>query len=234
VNIGDTLAQRVVDAAIGIREKLYRGESATGELTMTVRTEHWQRELTVAFWSQGEKKSLMRILAPSKEKGTATLRVENDIWNFLPKVKRVIKVPSSMMGGSWMGSHFTNDDLVRMSRMADDYTFAITFEGQRGGEAVIEITCTPRDDAVVVWGKIVAEVRPDGLPLRMRYFNEDLELARTMVFADIKTLGGRTLPTRMTITPADKPKEATTVVYNQLHLGAAVADDTFSLRALQR
>lgn len=110
-------------------DDLFRGKSSQGLMTMTVVTKHWKRTLTMQWWSKGKDRSLVRILAPKKEAGTATLRVGNDVWNYLPKVKRVIKLPSSMMSGSWMGSHFTNDDLVKESRMADDYTFKITFQG---------------------------------------------------------------------------------------------------------
>ena len=130
-------------------DDLFRGDSSHGKATLTVRTENWSRSLTMEFWSRGKDHSLIRILEPKKEKGTATLKAGRDLWNYLPKVKRVVKLPSSMMSASWMGSHFTNDDLVRESRMADDYPFEITFEGSRDGSDIIEITCTPKPEAPV-------------------------------------------------------------------------------------
>ena len=113
-------------------DDLYRGTSSHGKMTMEVVTSHWNRTLSLEFWSKGKDKSLVRILAPLKEKGTATLRSGNEIWNYLPKVNRVVKLPSSMMSASWMGSHFTNDDLVKQSRFADDYTFEVTRQGMLG------------------------------------------------------------------------------------------------------
>jgi len=215
-------------------DDLYRGETSHGTITMRIKTAHWSRELKVESWSKGKDRSLMRILSPKKEKGTATLRVEKNIWNYLPKVGRVIKIPSSMMGGSWMGSHFTNDDLVRESRMADDFDFSVTFEGKRDGKEVVEITCLAREEAAVVWGKIVVEVTPAKIPLRMRYFDEDMVLARTMTFGDVKKIGERMLPTVMLVQPADKPEEHTEVIYDDLTFGVALPDDFFSLRTLKR
>ena len=216
-------------------DDLYRGKSATGRMTMEVHTEHWARALTMTYWTRGKDKSLVRIVAPAKEKGTATLRSGNNIWNYLPKVKRVVKVPTSMMGGSWMGSHFTNDDLVKQSRMAEDFTSTITFSGQRDGREIIEITCLPHDDAAVVWGKVTVEVLAQShLPVRSRYFDEDMALARTLVFADVGHIGGRPLPMRLRMVPEDKPEEFTEVRYQSIAFDVDLPDDTFSLRELQR
>jgi hypothetical protein len=216
-------------------DDLFRSRSAHGQARMTVTTEHWTRSLELEFWSQGEERSLIRILAPQKEKGTATLKVERDLWNYLPKVKRVIKLPSSMMSASWMGSHFTNDDLVKENRFSEEYTFTVSFEGVRDGVEVIEIACVPKEDAPVVWGRVVVRVRTeDWLPLVIDYFDEGGRPARTMTYGDVRTLGGRRLPSRLTVVPADKPNESTTVVYEEIAFDVPLAPDTFSLQNLQR
>ena len=101
-------------------DRLLRGDSSRGVATMEVVTENWEREITMEMWSLGTEFSLVRVQAPAREAGTATLMAEDNIWNYLPKVERTIKIPSSMMGGSWMGSHFTNDDLVRESQLIED------------------------------------------------------------------------------------------------------------------
>ncbi len=215
-------------------DDLYRGDSSRGKMTMQIVTEHWSRTLTASFWTQGKKNSLVRILSPAKEKGMATLRVDNDIWNYLPKVNRTIKVPSSMMSQSWMGSHFTNDDIVRESRMADDYDFSITFQGKRDGEDIIEITCIPKPDAAIVWGKLILVVRASNyLPLEMTYYDEDMKLARTFSFSDMQMVGDREIPMVLTVTPADKPNETTVVTYNSIEFGVDIGNDIFTLRNLQ-
>jgi outer membrane lipoprotein-sorting protein len=191
--------------------------------------------MKIEFWTEGKEKSLMRILAPRKEKGMATLKSGENIWNYLPKVKRVIKVPSSMMGGSWMGSHFTNDDLVKESRMADEYDFKKSFDGEREGVKVIEITCIPKPDAAVVWGKVVLQVRHADLqPLWLKYYDEDLELARTMTFSDFKKFDDRVLPETTRMVPTDKPDEFTEMKYEKIKFNVKLKDKLFTLRNLQR
>jgi len=216
-------------------DDLFRGKSSKGIMTMKIVTAHWTRTLKVEWWSEGKDKSLMRILRPKKEEGTATLRVGNDIWNYLPKVNRVIKLPSSMMSASWMGSHFTNDDLVKESRMAEDYTFELTFRGKRDGREILEVTCFPKPDAPVVWGKVMVAVRPvDYLPLKILYYDEDMSLARTMYFSHIGPLGNRILPRVMRIVPADKPEEMTEITYEQMTFDLDLPAEVFSIRSLRR
>ena len=212
-------------------DDLYRGDSSRAVMAMTVVTEHWTRELKLEAWSQGREKSLFRILSPRKEKGTATLKSGRQMWNYLPKVDRVIKVPSSMMGGSWMGSHFTNDDLVKESRMAEDYDFEY---GEAPGEGEIAIVCIPRPDAAVVWGKVVVRVRSaDWMPVAVEYFDEDMEPARTMSFGDYREVRERLIPLRMRIAPADEPEEHTEVRYEEIEFDLPLAGDLFSLRSLR-
>mgnify|MGYP000312209946 CR=1 FL=1 len=214
-------------------DDMYRGDSSHATLTMNVKTARFTRSLTMESWSKGEEKSLIRILSPAKEKGVTTLKVGENIWNYLPRVDRTMKVPSGMMGGSWMGSHFSNDDLVKESRMADDYTFVITQRPADGvGSWVIE--CTAKHDAAVVWGKVVATVRPDKLPDNIQYFDEKGVLIRTMAFKDHKEIDGRTMPSRMLLTPEDKPGEYTEVIYDALSFSETVPDSMFSLQELKK
>ncbi len=212
-------------------DDLYRGDSAHGKMTMKVETEHWTRELGLEFWSKGKDETLIRILSPKKERGTATLKSGNNIWNYLPKVNRVIKVPSSMMGGAWMGSHFTNDDLVKESRMAEDYRFG---EPEPKGELLV-IRCEPKPDAVVVWGKIEVTVRAkDHMPVEILYYDEDLRLARTLRFSDYRVMSGRLMPTVMRMEPADSPGEFTEIRYQEIELGVDLDDAMFSIQRLGR
>lgn len=216
-------------------DDLFRGVSSYGTFSMKVVTEHYTREMSLEAWSKGKDYSLIRILEPKKEKGTATLKAENNIWNYLPKVNRVIKVPSSMMGGSWMGSHFTNDDLVKESRMADDYTYDISFQGERNGQRLIDLTLIPKPEAAVVWGKVVVTVREeDWMPLGVDFYDEEMGLARSLAYSDIKKFNGRVLPARLRVNPTDKPGEYTEIIYHRIEFDLDLADDLFTLRNLQK
>ncbi len=234
VAVAETQTQPDPLEIINLVQDVYRGDSSHGVATMEVVTEHWAREMTMELWSLGEDYSLVRLRSPAREAGTATLKADRDIWNYLPKVDRTIKVPASMMGGSWMGSHFTNDDLVQESRLVDDYDIDLTFTGERDGVAVWELTLTPKPEAPVVWGRIEYRVRQsDTVPLQVAYYDEDGALARSMVFSEFRDFGGRLLPGLMDMRPADKPDERTTMRYEELEFDVGLDESFFSLRTLQ-
>jgi Outer membrane lipoprotein-sorting protein len=215
-------------------DRILRGDSSHGTATMEVVTKHWERTLSMEIWSLGTDYSLVRITAPAKEAGTATLKVKDDIWNYLPKVDRTIKIPASMMMGSWMGSHFTNDDLVKESRLVDDYDIALPFEGERDGVEVWELRLTPKPEAAVVWGRVEYQVRKkDLMPVWAKYYDEDGNLIRTLAFSEFKAFDGRLVPTVMDMTPEDKPGEHTMVRYETLAFDVKLDPSFFSLQNLK-
>lgn len=216
-------------------DDLWRGDASHARMSMRVKTAHYERKMSMDAWSQGTEKTLVRILSPAREKGTATLKDGEAIYTYLPHTDRTIKLNAGMMGGSWMGSHFTNDDLVKESRLSDDFDASISFEGERGGRQVVELTLIPKPDAAVVWGKISTLIEEASLnPLESTYYDEDLKPARRMVFSDPKPLGGRVAPSVMRMVPADKPKEYTEMVYESLELNPALPAGLFSLQSLRK
>jgi outer membrane lipoprotein-sorting protein len=216
-------------------DDLWRGEASHTVMTMRVKTAHYQRSLTLEAWSKGKHKSLVSILKPAKDAGTITLKNGDAIYTYLPRTDRTIKLNAGMMGGSWMGSHFTNDDLVKGSRLSEDYVSKVSFEGQREGRKVVELTLLPRVSAAVVWGKIVTTIDAATLmPISSAYFDEDLKEVRRMTFGELKDFGQRKAPSRLRLTPVDPPGEWTEMEYGSLQIDEGVTDDTFSLARLKR
>jgi hypothetical protein len=215
-------------------DDLLRGESSRGKVRMEVVTDRWTRSMEMEMWSLGQDYSLVRVLSPAREAGTATLKVDRDIWNYLPRVDRTIKVPGSGMGGSWMGSHFTYDDLVRESSMVDDFEIEVGFEGERDGTRIWEFVLNPLPEAPVVWGRLEMDVRmSDRMPLEIRYFDDRDRLARTMDFSRFRTMGGRLVPTELSMRPEDKPGERTTLLYEELEFNTGIQASFFSLQRLR-
>ena len=215
-------------------DDIYRSNTSHGILTLAVTTTNWQRTLTLEQWSKGKNKHLIKVLKPKKEKDLATLRVDTNVWNYMPKVKKVVKIPSSMMSSSWMGSHFSNDDLVKQSRMVKDYDFSTSFEGIRDGIDIVEITCVPKKNAAVVWGKVeVIVYREDFIPLRLIYYDEDLNLSRKLEFSNIQIIDNKKIPLKMQMVPENEPGESTTIQWKEIKFDLTISDDFFSLRKLQ-
>ncbi|MDH5232065.1 MAG: outer membrane lipoprotein-sorting protein [Gammaproteobacteria bacterium] len=216
-------------------DRLWRADSSRALMSMTVKTHRYERSMTLESWSKGKDKSLIIIKAPKKDKGIATLKVDKKMWNYLPKINRVTKVPASMMSGSWMGSHFTNDDLVQENTYEDDFETQITFSGQRDGQRIYEVTSIPKPTAAVVWGKVVMIIDQARLtPLQAIYYDEDSTKIRTMFFEDIRKQGKRHIPMRMRLVPEEKPQESTIIEYQTIEFDIALKDNLFSLQSLKK
>lgn len=212
-------------------ETQYQSKTSHAVFRMKVVTRSWTREMTLEAWSEGRDKMLSKILTPKKDAGTATLKVGDSMWNYLPKIDRLMKIPSSLMGDRWMGSHLTNDDLVKEQKVDELYTFKVASESAK--EATI--VATPKPDAAVVWGSISYRIDlARQVPLDIRYFDEDGELVRTITFDQVQTIDGRTLPMRMRYVPADEPGEYTEMVYESIRFDRPLPKDLFSVRSLRR
>lgn len=212
-------------------EQQYMGTSSRARTTMQVKTAHWERSLEMEAWSLERDYFLVRILDPAKERGVATLKRSREVWNYLPKVDRVIKVPPSMMGGSWMGSHITNDDLVKANHIEEDYNLRLIDET----ESHYIIECLPKAEAAVIWGKIVYQIRKEPrVPEQVDYFDEEMGRVRELHFDDVQQIGDRIVPLRMTVLPLEKPDEMTILHYRELVYGLPLDETFFSLRNLKQ
>ena len=218
---------------------LFIGQSCTATVEMQITKEDLHRKITMQFWSVGESKILMRIRSPQEDAGTAILKVGGKILYYLPKANRTVKIPASMMMTSWMGSNFTLNDLVKQSRLTNDYVVTTSFEGQRDGVAVSEYTLTPKPAAVVVWGQITLEVRhADHMPVWERYYDEDGKLVRELTFSEYKTVSGRLIPTRLVMQSMNnagkKTLEQTTITYEKIIFDEPISEETFSRENLKQ
>ncbi|MDN5278175.1 MAG: hypothetical protein PWR01_2140 [Clostridiales bacterium] len=211
-------------------ETQYQGKTSHGRTKMLIKTRHWQRTLEMESWSEGRDKFLTRILAPSKERGTCTLKVDDNIWNYLPRIDRMIKIPSSLMGESWMGSHLTNDDLVKENKIDQLYKLAIIASSTER----ITIEGIPLPQAAVVWGKIIYVVDPQKLiPIYIDYFDEEGVKVRTINFSEPALIDQRWIPKVMRIIPLEKPEEFTEMQYIEIEFDVSLSDGLFSLKSLR-
>ncbi len=212
-------------------DELYRAKSSYALLRMEIQTPHWKRELKLKIWTLGKEKTFIRILSPKRERGIATLKIGNKLWNYLPKVNKIIKIPPSMMMSSWMGSDFTNDDLVKEYTFVDDYTFSIV---ERTDKA-IKINCTPKKGRPILWKKVLLVVsKKELLPLKEEYYNESNELVRVLNFYDVKFFSGRKVPSKLELVPIRKKGHKTTVEYIELRFNVNIKDSIFTLKNLRK
>lgn len=219
-------AKQIIDEM----ENLYRGERSKADITMIVETPQYQRKMQMTSSAIGEEQSFIRILTPRKDRGISTLKLDQEMWNYFPKINKVIKVPPSMMMGSWMGSDFTNDDLVKQTTLTDEYELSLDTT-----ESEYVITLVPKALTVTVWGKIEYVVdRELMVPKAQKFYDDRDVLVRTLAFSEPKTFGEYTLPSKLEMLPHNKPGHKTVIVYDHLDFDAKdVTDDQFTLRNLR-
>ncbi len=216
-------------------ERVLEGRSSVAVVTMTIKTPSYERAVKLKLWSKGREYALVRVLEGGpRETGMMTLKREKQLWNYLPQAGRVMKLPTGMMGDSWMGSDFTNDDLVRGSSIATDFTAKVEKTVEHEGRRAWFVTLVPKPAAKVVWGKVELLLdRETCIPLEQRFYDEDGALARRMAYSDLKKVGWRSFPMKLSVAPAEKGR-STSMAYESIELDVDVPDDTFSLRRLQQ
>jgi outer membrane lipoprotein-sorting protein len=201
---------------------------------MTIVRPTWTREIGIKSWTKGNNFSLTLITSPARDKGQAFLKRGRDLWNWQPRIERMIKMSSSMMGQSWMGSDFTNDDLIRESSTVNDYTHRLEKTEKIRGIDCYKIILIPKENAAVVWGKVIMWITiTDFVEIKTEFYDEDDELVNTVNGYDIKTDGNRRLASRMEVVPANRPNQKTVMTINKYEFDIPINDNFFSQQNLK-
>jgi outer membrane lipoprotein-sorting protein len=229
--LSSTLLCQDVKEIIQKANDLLRGKKTYSIISMTITKPTWNRTVTMKAWAIEPDYSIVYITEPARDKGSVTLKRKNEVWNWLPTVQRTIKIPPSMMLSSWMGSDFTNDDLVRQSSIIDDYSHTLLSQEECQGFACYKIELIPNPEAGVVWGKIFIWVSlKEYMQLKEEYYDEDGNLVRTMLGSKPKNFGGHRIPSYWEMVPHDKPGNKTVFEYIDLDFNIDITPSFFSLQ----
>jgi outer membrane lipoprotein-sorting protein len=216
-------------------EKMQGEETSQSTMTMTIVRPTWQREITFKNWTKGRDYSLALVTAPAKEAGQTFLKRETEMWNWNPTINRLIKLPPSMMSQGWMGSDFSNDDLLKESSIVVDYKHEIIGEEEIDGWDCYKIELIPLENAAVVWGKIFKWIsKKEFLQLKSEYFDEDNYLIKTELAYDMKTMDGRLIPSKFELIPEDEEGHKTVVVMEDIKFNKPIPDSFFSQQNMKR
>ena len=231
--VGDVYSQDALSIVRKADERS-RGITSRAEVTIRIVRPSWSREMTMKIWSKGNKLAMILVTSPAKDRGIAFLKRNKEVWNWLPSIERNIKLPPSMMSQRWMGTDFTNDDLVKEASITEDYIHAFAGEETLEGRSCYRIVLLPKPESAVVWGKLVVWIdKKDYLMMKVEYFDEDELLVNTLEAGEVGMLGGRLLPTRLEMRPADEPGNKTVMEYHSLVFDQPISDDFFSTRNMQ-
>ena len=223
------------DATQIVRDAIdhWRGLSSYTEMTMVIRRPDWERSMTMQAWTKGDERALVRVTEPRKDRGNGTLTDEDNMWTYSPKINRVIKVPSSMMGQSWMGSDFSNKDIARADDIIDQYDHTLVSTELVDDVEVFTIESIPHEDAAVVWGSEVLTIREDHVVLEHAFYDQDGELVKTLRSLEIGEMGGRVIAQRQRMQKTDKPDEWTEIAVLDVEYDLDLKDSVFTLSNLR-
>jgi outer membrane lipoprotein-sorting protein len=238
VSIGSAVAQSKdleSDATSRVLSAIqhYRDKTSYTQAKMIVHRKDWQRTMEMNGWTQGMKKSLIRFVAPARDAGSASLKLNNEMWSYSPKINRVVKIPPSMMTQSWMGSDFSYNDLAKADEIIEQYTHRTIGTEDREGKAVVIIEAIPHDNAPVVWGKEVLKIREDDLILEHLFYDQDMKLVKKMVTREIRELGGKIFPTVMRMESLEEKEKWTEIIHLAADFGLELGTEVFTLSNLR-
>ena len=231
-----SLADDTPDARTIIRDAIdhFRGLTSYSEMSMTIHRPDWERKMSMKGWSSGSKKTLVRVTAPARDAGNATLVLDdNKVWSYAPKINRVIRIPSSMMSQSWMGSDFSNKDISRTDEIVDKYDHTLVRTEESDGHTVYIIESVPHEEAAIVWGKEISHVRDDYVELEHHFLDQDLETVKVLKTLDIREMGGRMFAVQQRMNMLEKDGEWTEISVQVLDFDREIPDYLFTLSNLR-
>jgi len=229
-------AESGLDARDIIRDAIdhYRGLTSYSEMTMSIHRPDWERTMSMKAWSSGSKKTLVRVTAPPRDEDNATLVLDdNKVWSFAPKINRVIRIPSSMMSQSWMGSDFSNRDISRTDEIVEQYDHRLLRTDEHEGHKVYVIESIPHEEAAIVWGKEISHIRDDYVELQHDFIDQDMLTVKTLKTLDIQKMGGRMFAVQQRMNMLEKEGEWTEVSVQLLDFDREIPDYLFTLSNLR-
>ncbi len=212
-----------------------RGNSSYSEMTMTIVRPTYERSISMKVWTMGNDYGLIKILSPAKEKGQGYVKRKKELWNWIPSIDRLIKMSSSVMSQSWMGSDFSNDDMVKESSMVNDYTDKLIKEEKVREFNCYKIEMTPKSSSAVVWGKVYIWIdKKEFVIIKIEDYDEENLLVQTLDYFDLKTFGDRKLPSKIELTPSDKKTNKTIITTTKADFNIKIDESFFSQQNLKK
>lgn len=235
LNIAFTAISQDARDIISKSELKIQGESGESVMTMKIIRPTWERTVTFKTWTLGKEYSMALVTYPAKEKGQAFLKRKNELWNYVPSIQKMIKLPSSMLSQGWMGSDFSNDDLLKESSLENDYTHKILGSETIGEYECYKLELLPKPDAAVVWGKIIKWIdKKEFFQLKSEYFDEDMELVKTETASEIKKMDDRLIPTYFELIPAGKKQQKTVLILESAKFNIKFDEGFFSQQNMKK
>jgi len=227
--ISMTTATLTAEQILSKAEQKLAASTMVADMTITIQRLKWTKVMSLKTWAKGTEYAMAYVKGPEKDKGTVYLKAENDVYNYLPKINKTIKLPAMLLSQNWMGTDMSTDDLVKLTQITKDYDAKLTGSETVSGRDCYKIVLTPKATADVLWGQLIISIdKKDYIQLKTEFYDEDMELVNTMVGSSIKVMGGKTIASKMVMTPAGKPGQKTSVIYTTMAFNTPISQSFFT------
>lgn len=225
MNTAALTAEQILERA----EQKLAASTMVADMTIKIERPKWNKTMSLKTWAKGTEYAMAYVKGPEKDKGTVYLKAENDVYNYLPKIKKTIKLPATLLSQNWMGTDMSTDDLVKLTQITKDYDAKLTGSETVSGRDCYTIVLAPKATADVLWGQLILTIdKKDFIQLKTQFYDEDMELVNTMIGSEVKAMGGKTVASKMIMTPAGKPGYKTTVVYSSMQFNTSISSSFFT------
>ena len=225
MNTAALTAEQILERA----EQKLAASTMVADMTIKIERPKWNKTMSLKTWAKGTEYAMAYVKGPEKDKGTVYLKAENDVYNYLPKIKKTIKLPATLLSQNWMGTDMSTDDLVKLTQITKDYDAKLTGSETVSGRDCYTIVLAPKATADVLWGQLILTIdKKDFIQLKTQFYDEDMELVNTMIGSEVKAMGGKTVASKMIMTPAGKPEYKTTVVYSSMQFNTSISSSFFT------
>ena len=225
MNTAALTAEQILERA----EQKLAASTMVADMTIKIERPKWNKTMSLKTWAKGTEYAMAYVKGPEKDKGTVYLKAENDVYNYLPKIKKTIKLPATLLSQNWMGTDMSTDDLVKLTQITKDYDAKLTGSETVSGRDCYTIVLAPKATADVLWGQLILTIdKKDFIQLKTQFYDEDMELVNTMIGSEVKAIGGKTVASKMIMTPARKPGYKTTVVYSSMQFNTSISSSFFT------
>jgi hypothetical protein len=214
---------------------LLRFTTSEAELDIQIIRPRWQKSMSMKTWTKGTDYAMTLITAPAKEAGTVYLKKKNELWNWLPKVKKTIKLPGSMLGQNFMGTDLTASDVWSNSNIESEFDHKLIGKEMQGGQMCYKIESVTHEDSDIIWGKIISWIDVKNfIQMKVEFYDEDMDLANTFLASQVKNMAGKMRATKLEVIPANKKGQKTIVSYRSLKVDHAIPTEFFTVENMKK
>lgn len=189
---------------------------------------------TLKLYGEGQEKSYALFLSPARDKGTAILRLNDNLWMYLPSAERTMKISGHMLRQSFMGSDFSYSDSTERLRLLELYDAAVTGAAELDGRNVYLLELKAKQaDANYFTRKLWID-RERYVALRQEMYAKSGKLLKVMTIENVQKVGDRFFAAKVRMEDKLKQNTYSEMIFTNIRLDEPIPDSIFTMQNLEK